>query len=70
MATHTLETKLVVLRPRTIESREEASEKPEEPADREIRLDGNVFRGLLYAMLFNLFLLLTAAAAWGLWRLM
>jgi hypothetical protein len=30
---------------------------------------GNVFRGFFYAVLFNLFLLLTSAAGWVLWRI-
>ncbi|HEX5234803.1 MAG TPA: hypothetical protein VFW25_05675 [Silvibacterium sp.] len=29
---------------------------------------GNVFRGFFFAMLFNLFLLLTGAAGWEVWR--
>jgi hypothetical protein len=32
--------------------------------------DGNVFRGLFFALLFNLFLLLTGSVDWELWRLM
>jgi hypothetical protein len=31
--------------------------------------DGNVFRGFFFAMLFNLVMLLTGAAAWALWRI-
>lgn len=31
---------------------------------------GNVFRGFFFAMLFNLFLLLTGAAAWELWQVL
>lgn len=42
-------------------SREEIRERAEER--------GDVLRGFFYAMLFNLFLLLTSAAGWVLWRI-
>lgn len=32
--------------------------------------DGSAFRGLFFAMLFNLFLLLAISAGWELWRLL
>ena len=32
--------------------------------------EGNHVRGLFYAMVFNVMLLVTAAAGWELWRLM
>jgi hypothetical protein len=31
--------------------------------------DGSAFRGFFFAMLFNLFLLITGIAGWELWRL-
>ena len=31
---------------------------------------GNVFRGFFFAMFFNLFLLLTGAAAWEVWQVL
>jgi hypothetical protein len=32
--------------------------------------DGGAFRGLLFAMLFNIFLFLIGAGLWELWRVM
>jgi hypothetical protein len=32
--------------------------------------DGNIFRGFFFAMLFNLFLVLTGVAGWELWRIL
>lgn len=32
--------------------------------------EGDVFRGFFFAMLFNVFLVLTAAAGWELWRIL
>jgi hypothetical protein len=32
--------------------------------------DGHIFRDFFFAMLFNLFLVLTGAAGWELWRIL
>jgi hypothetical protein len=36
----------------------------------ETRDDGNAFRGLFFAMIFNVMLVLTGAAGWVLWTLL
>lgn len=66
MATQIVGTDHVLLFPGSTDtpqriSRDERSEREEER--------GNVLRGFFYAMLFNLFLLLTSAAGWVLWRI-
>lgn len=66
MATQLLRPDLVLLLPRPGEvsgcaERDETSDLSRE--------DGGAFRGLFFAMIFNVLLLLVGAAGWELWRL-
>lgn len=66
MATQILRTDLVLLLPRPGEApgcaeRDYDCEFPEE--------EGSPFRGLFFAMIFNVLLLIVGAAGWELWRL-
>ena len=42
----------------------------EDAASCEQEEDGGVLRGFFYAMLLNVFLVITIAACWGVWRLL
>ncbi len=66
MATQICGTDHVLLfpRPTGVSDQTSRDERGEQEEERE-----NVFRGFFYAMLFNLFLLLTSAAGWVLWRI-
>jgi hypothetical protein len=71
VATQILGTDHAVLLPNQTEDRPDAGH--DEACDASIEIqehEGNVFRGIFYAMLFNIFLLLTGAAGWALWQLM
>jgi hypothetical protein len=63
MATQIFETDPTVVCPRPADVYE-----AEDSAGQEQQ--GGAFRGFFFAMLFNVFLVLTGAAGWELWRLM
>jgi hypothetical protein len=52
--------------PRPIDQSKDADRDEDSKAREE---HGSAVRGLIFAMIFNLFLLLIAAAGWELWRI-
>jgi hypothetical protein len=62
MATHILGTDQRVVFPHQADGNEEEIDTGQEE-------QGGALRGLFFAMLFNVFLLITGAAAWEIWRL-
>ena len=63
MATQILETGHAGLLPREADACSDAGNEVQEE-------EGHIFRGFFFAMLFNLFLVLTGAAGWELWRIL
>lgn len=63
MATQTLEADHTALLPSQADACSDTGHEVQEE-------EGRIFRGFFFAMLFNLFLVLTGAAGWELWRIL